>query len=274
VLAFTATTALTLAALGFAVGVIGTLAGVGGGFILTPILLIVYPHDSPQTITAISIGTVFFNAGSGSIAYARQRRIDYRSGLAFAAAAIPGSIVGAIAVDHVPRQAFDIVIVVLVLSIAGWLTVGAQRQTPHVPSSGTLRTLVDAQGARYSYRVPVALGVFLSVWVGFLSSFLGVGGGILHVPLMVGLLGFPVHLATATSHFVLVFMSGTATLTHFLQGSYRVGEGLRRTLSLSAGVVLGAQIGARISLRLSGPFIQRLLAVALIAVGIRLSLTI
>jgi uncharacterized protein len=79
--AFTTTTVLALVLLGFGVGVFGTLVGAGGGFILTPMLLVVYPHDSPQTITAISIAVVFFNAGSGSIAYARQHRIDYRSGL-------------------------------------------------------------------------------------------------------------------------------------------------------------------------------------------------
>jgi uncharacterized protein len=66
--AFTTTTAGALVALGFGVGALGTLVGAGGGFILTPVLLIVYPHDSPQTITAISIGAVFFNASSGSIA--------------------------------------------------------------------------------------------------------------------------------------------------------------------------------------------------------------
>jgi len=274
VLAFTATTALALAALGVGVGVVGTVVGVGGGFMLTPILLIVYPHDSPQTITAISIGVVFFNASSGSIAYARQRRIDYRSGLAFAAAAIPGSILGAIAVDHVPRRVFDSVIVALVLAVAGWLEVGVRRNAPHAPARGSLRTILDAQGTTYTYRVPVARGAFFSVWVGFLSSFLGIGGGILHVPLMVEALGFPVHVATATSHFVLVFMSGTGALTHLLQGSYRVGDGLRRTLALGAGVVLGAQLGARLSLRLSGPVIQRLLALVLVAVGIRLAISI
>lgn len=273
-LAFTATTAIALAALGLGVGIAGTLVGVGGGFILTPILLILYPHDSPQTITAISIGVVFFNASSGSIAYARQRRIDYRSGLAFAAAAIPGSILGAIAVDHVPRRIFDAVIVVLVLGVAGWLELGVRRKAPRVPARGRLRTIVDAQGTSYTYRVPVARGAFFSVWVGFLSSFLGIGGGILHVPLMVEALGFPVHLATATSHFVLVFMSGTGALTHLLQGSYRVGDGLRRTLALSVGVVLGAQLGARLSLRISGLLIQRLLALALLAVGIRLAIAI
>ena len=272
--AFTATTAVVLVVLGCGVGVFGTLVGAGGGFILTPVLLVVYPHDSPQTITAISIAVVFFNAGSGSIAYARQRRIDYRSGIVFAAATMPGAVVGALAVDHVPRRAFDLLMAVLLLATAGWLFAGSKHEFSKTSSHGSLRTIVDQQGAETTYRVPVARGALFSVIVGFLSSFLGIGGGIIHVPLLTQALGFPVHIATATSHFVLVFMSGTGSITHLLQGSYHVGHGLRRTAALSVGVVAGAQLGARISLRTSGPMIQRLLASALIVLGIRLLITL
>ena len=77
-----------LVALGLGVGAVGTLVGAGGGFLLTPVLLLVYPHDPPQTITAISLAAVWANSTSGSLAYARQRRIDYRSGLVFGAATL------------------------------------------------------------------------------------------------------------------------------------------------------------------------------------------
>jgi uncharacterized membrane protein YfcA len=92
------------------------------------------------------------------------------------------------------------------------------------------------------------------------------------VPLLIQVLGFPMHVATATSHFILVFMSGAGALTHLLQGSYHVGHGLRRTLALSLGVVGGAQLGAHLSLRTSGPLIQRLLACGLLALGVRLAI--
>jgi uncharacterized protein len=271
--AFTVTTAILLVLLGFGVGVFGTLVGAGGGFILTPILLLVYPHDSPQTITAISIGVVFFNAASGSIAYARQRRIDYRSGIVFAVAAMPGAVAGALVVSHVQRHLFDAIMAVLLLGMAVWLIAGSRGATP-LRSRGTRRTLVDAQGQTSVFHVPLVIGALYSVVVGFVSSFLGIGGGIIHVPMLVQAFGFPVHVATATSHFVLVFMSGTGAVTHAIQGSYRTGDGLRRTLVLSAGVIAGAQLGARISLRISGRGIQRTLAVALIALAVRLALTV
>ena len=136
------------------------------------------------------------------------------------------------------------------------------------------RSTVDRDGIEQSYRVPVARGAVLSLGVGFVSSFLGIGGGIIHVPLLVQVLGFPVHIATATSHFVLAVMSGAATVTHAAQGSYRVGHGLRRSVALSAGVIVGAQVGARLSLRLSGRLIQHLLAAALLVLALRLALTL
>jgi uncharacterized membrane protein YfcA len=268
---FTTTTALELVALGAGVGAVGTLVGAGGGFILTPVLLVLYPHDPAQTITAISIGTVFFNASSGSIAYARQRRIDYRSGLVFGLATVPGSILGALVVGDVPRGAFDALMAALLILVAAWLIVGSVREN-RPRKRGTLRSIVDRQGTATIFRTPVLLGAAFSVVVGFVSSFLGIGGGIIHVPLLVGLLGFPVHIATATSHFVLVFMSGTSTVTHVFQGSYRIGQGLRRTLALSAGVVAGAQVGAHVSLRTSGAVIQRVLAVLLLGLGVRLAI--
>ena len=121
------------------------------------------------------------------------------------------------------------------------------------------------------------LGVLISLVIGFVSSFLGIGGGVIHVPVMSQFLGLPVHIATATSHFVLAIMSGTATLTHLAQGSYRAGDGLRRSVALSIGVIVGAQLGARLSLRLRGAVIQRLLrllpALALRLLSSRIAVT-
>jgi len=259
-----------LCVIGVAVGAFGTIIGAGGGFILTPILLLLYPRDSPQTLTAISLAAVFFNATSGSVAYARQRRIDFRSGAIFALATLPGAVGGAFVVGIVSRHAFAAIMGGVLVLLAIWLLAG-ERWPLRVPK-GQLepRELVDRTGERYVYAVPLRRGALYSLVVGFVSSFLGIGGGVIHVPLLVRALGFPTHLATATSHFVLAIMAGAGTLTHIGLGSFAHGHGVRRTLALSAGVVVGAQLGARISLRLRGAVIQRLLAVALLALAGRL----
>jgi uncharacterized membrane protein YfcA len=87
-----------LVLLGIGVGGVGTLVGAGGGFLLTPVLLLVYPHDSPRTITAISLAAVWANSTSGTLAYARQRRIDLRNGVVFGIATLPGAVGGALLV--------------------------------------------------------------------------------------------------------------------------------------------------------------------------------
>lgn len=268
-MAFSAQTAVLLVLIGFSVGVFGTVIGAGGGFILTPILLLLYPHDSAQTLTAISLTVVFFNAGSGSVAYARQRRIDYRSGLVFALATIPGAIGGALLVGDVSRQVFDAIMGAVLGVLAVWLLVGERWPLHQVRGYLEERAITDRSGVSYQFSVPLWRGAVFSLGVGFLSSFLGIGGGVVHVPLLVRAFGFPTHIATATSHFVLAIMTGTGTVTHLLLGSFH-HHGLRRTVALSAGVVAGAQLGAHISLRLHGRMIQWLLGGALLALAARL----
>jgi uncharacterized membrane protein YfcA len=104
--------------------------------------------------------------------------------------------------------------------------------------------------------------------VGFISSLLGIGGGIIHVPVLVNLLNFPVHIATATSHFVLVVTSFTGTLAHILFNHILTGTAL--VVALSIGVIIGAQLGAVFSSRVRDKNIMRLLAVTLGIVGLRI----
>jgi uncharacterized protein len=256
------------------VGVFGTLVGAGGGFILTPVLLLVYPRETPAVITAISLIAVFFNAGSGTLAYARQRRVDFRSGLVFAACTLPGAVVGVIVADKISRPTFDVIMGVVLAVLAAWLLQGREEPEGHGSGSGSRRTIRDAEGNEYRYRANVKLGAALSLLVGFLSSFLGIGGGVVHVPLLVAVLGFPTHIATATSHFVLAVMALVATITHIAAGTFHHAVGLRRAAALSVGVVFGAQLGAVLSQRLSGKVIQRLLAAGLIALAVRLVLSV
>jgi uncharacterized membrane protein YfcA len=158
-------TLLLLALLGAAIGVFGTLVGAGGGFILTPVLLVIYPDTSASTITAISL-VVFFNALSGSLAYARQRRIDYRSGIAFAAATIPGSIAGVLVVGIAPRRVFDALMALLLAAAAVFLVLGRREERGStLRFGGVRRTITDRAGTTYKYIVNVRLGVLYSLGV-------------------------------------------------------------------------------------------------------------
>lgn len=262
-----------LAPLGFVVGAYGTLIGAGGGFVLVPILALLYPADSPELLTSISLAVVFFNALSGSAAYARMGRIDYRSGGVFAIATIPGAILGALVTPLLPRRLFDGVLGLLLMVGSIVLLAGGRDRTTAPgarPAWAVTRSLVEADGTRQIYTYNQALGVGLSLIVGFLSSLLGIGGGIIHVPALAYLLHFPVHVATATSHFVLAVMALVGTLVHVATGVF--AHGVRRTLALAIGVLLGAQLGARASGRIRGAWIMRGLAIALGFIGARVLL--
>jgi len=257
---------------GVAVGAYGTLVGAGGGFALVPILLLVYPRQSPAQLTAVSLAAVFANVVSGSIGYSRLKRIDYRTGLMLAPATIPGAVIGALVVGAIPRAAFDAVMGSALILVSGFLLLKPQGSIPLGLDGRWVisRTLVDSDGNRYQYRFNLALAIVAGFGIGFVSSLLGIGGGIVQVPILTSFFAFPAHIASATSQFVQIFTSGFGALTHVLHGDY--ASFVSVTLALAVGVIIGAQFGAAISRRVAGSAIIRLLALALGLVGIRLLL--
>jgi uncharacterized membrane protein YfcA len=255
---------LWLIPLGFFAGGYGTLIGAGGGFVLAPALLLIYPGEAPETITSISLAVVFFNALSGTLVYARSKRIDFKLGAIFAVATMPGAVLGALTTNVISRDKFDLVFGLLLIAVAVFLALNpGQKGIAQVAQAGVDFPLAKKWTAR-----TLLAGVCLSTVFGFLSSFLGIGGGFLYVPALVYLLRFPIHIATATSLFVLTITAFTGSATHVAAGLFH--HGIRRALGLSIGAILGAQIAARLSRHIRGDWIIRSLAVALGLVGLRL----
>jgi uncharacterized protein len=243
-----------LIVIGFTVGAIGTLIGAGGGFLLVPILLLLNPKTPPDVVTGISLAVVFFNAASGSVAYARMRRINYRAGIIFALAAVPGAVIGVYLTSFIPRRVFDAIFGLLMLGAAAYLMITPQAQKTE-----------DCNDTPNLW-----LGAAISLGVGFLSSLLGIGGGIIHVPALTHALNFPVHTATATSHFVLAITALIATAIHIANGN--LSGQFETVLWISIGAIIGAQVGAKLSNRVQGTWILRGLAAGLGLIGIRVLL--
>ncbi len=112
---------------GFVIGTVGTLIGAGGGFILVPILILTHPQLKPETITAISIAIVAANALSGSVAYARSGRIDFKAGILFAAFTIPGSILGVYTTAYIPKTTFHLIFGILLIILAVFLFISKKQ---------------------------------------------------------------------------------------------------------------------------------------------------
>jgi len=255
--------------IGILVGMIGTLIGAGGGFILIPYLVLVEKF-TPQQAAGTSLFMVFFNALSGSIAYIRQKRVDFRTAFYFALATIPGAVLGAYLNSFLHSRIFNVLFALLLLFLAARTffhrpaPVNKEKEDKKIPGQET-REIIDRDGNKYEYSFNLWLGVGISLGVGVISSLLGIGGGIIHVPLM-GFLGFPIHIATATSHFILVITSLIGVISHISYGHVVFAKAIAYAL----GAIIGAQIGARISSKISGNTIKKGLAIALALVAVRL----
>jgi uncharacterized membrane protein YfcA len=268
--------------IGFFVGTYGTLIGAGGGFILVPLLVFLFPQDSPSMITAASLAVICVNATSGTIAYARMKRISYKTGVLFALATIPGALIGSYLTRFIPRKAFGVLFGALLMGVAVFITLtrGMGRRpragasaghAGSLPPARIVDTVVDREGRSYPLSYDLRLGMLISFFVGCFSSLVGIGGGLIHVPVMTYVFGFPVHIATATSHFVLVFTSLAGVVEHLLDHTWPVH--LLRDACLAAGIVAGAQLGAFFSRKVSSSWIVIGLAIALGLVGVRLLLS-
>jgi uncharacterized membrane protein YfcA len=261
-----------LALLGVGVGIYGTIIGAGGGFLLVPVLIILYPDLPPESITALSLGVVFFNALSGTHAYARQKRIDYEAGLIFTTTTIPSAVLGALATGLLAAEAFEIAFAVFLAVAAVWLLLPRPTAVRTTPPSPRMRrhSITDIDNFTYVYWFDPWLAMLLGLVIGIAASLFGVGGGIFLVPAMVLLMRVPIHIATATSTFVLLFTGGTGAFVHLIAGHYAGLAG--EELSLALGSLIGAQVGAVISRRLVNrqQVVARFFSVALLLVSGRM----
>lgn len=248
--------AALLFVVGAAVGSYGTLIGAGGGFLLMPLLLVLFPVDRVAALTSLSLSVVALNAGSGSVAYASQRRIDYRLALTLAVVTVPASMLGALATQFIPRPAFEVLFGATLLIIGGILV---YRPAP------TLRQRAQAAGVQQPQNERFPLGLALSAAVGWLAGLLGIGGAPPQVVVLTHVMHVPASRAMPTVQFLVLLSALGAIGIHASIDGFRLAP--TRLVAIGAGAVVGAQIGATLSRRLSGPTLIRLLAAALLLVG-------
>ncbi len=242
--------------IGAGVAAFGTLIGAGGGIIFVPLFMWMFDWP-PQAIIGTSLAIVFFNALSGSFAYNKQKKIKFDAAIPFAAATVPGAILGAFWSNWFSGGTFRTAFGVLLLFISCVIIWKNTKKSSKAEDPN-----VDPKDV----KVNMPLGLLVSFVIGFISSIFGIGGGVIHVPAMIGFLGFPPHIATATSHFVLAISSLIGVATHQWE-SHILWD---YAILFGVGAIGGAQIGAKISKKTKGRSILFLLAGALILLSLRL----
>ncbi len=265
---------LIIALVGIGAGAYGVLVGAGGGFILSPVLLLLAVSD-PKDVPGTVLAAIAINGAFVAWTYRKVGIVDYRSGLLFAAAAVPGAVIGALGVKFVSsdmlKVAFGVLLLLLAvqLAIRPWLLRHFRVERPRRRFTATVRSrhIRTSDGQEYSYEFNEALATSFNVALGFISSFFGIGGGFLRTPILVLAFGFPVRVAAASSVFALAIYGGAGAITHAALGHIEVFPLL---LLSGAGLVIGGQIGARFSGRVRGVWVLGMLLVVALGLGVSL----
>ncbi|MDH7512515.1 MAG: sulfite exporter TauE/SafE family protein [Clostridiales bacterium] len=251
---------------GFLIGIVAAMTGVGGGIFIVPLLTIAYGFI-PQHAVGTSLGSIIFTALAATYSYARQKRIFYRLGLLMAVATVPGAYLGAYMTTIASPRLLGLIFGVFLFFMALRMIfndLGQPAETAAASLSRPLKSDADYIGSFLTLVWVFGLG-FLA---GFASGFLGIGGGVLAVPVMNFSLHMPIHYATATSMFMMIFtsLSGAAkhTLAHHLNWGY--------AFLLALGTIFGAQVGAGISRKVSGPTLRRIFGVVMLVVSVQMVL--
>ena len=275
-IAGTSVNSLLVSGMGALVGFLSGLFGVGGGFLLTPLLMFI--GIPPSVAAATDAAQITAGATSGAISHSRLGNVDYKMGLVIVIGGWSGGYVG-VQVVHLLRNLgnFDFflkLVYVLILSFIGMtMLIEGMRSLRGRAASGepTTSRLTRAfsrlpfqisfprSGLRTSALVPVAAGFT----VGMLAAFLGVGGGFIMLPTMIYIIGIPTRVAVGTDLFQIVLTSANVTLQ---QAVTNHTVDILLAVTLFAGSTIGAQFGVLASRRLRGEQIRVFLALIVLAV--------
>ncbi|RXT04305.1 sulfite exporter TauE/SafE family protein [Ammoniphilus sp. CFH 90114] len=259
---------LFLILIGTLAGLSGSLVGLGGGFIIIPFLVYFFPL-SPQLIVGTSMAVLFINSLSSTLAYVKQKRVDVQSGTWFAIAMIPGSIMGAILTKLIlTGEIFHQVFGLFVLAVSIFIFVNPNRPVQLPFRHSVNRHFIDSTGSEFHYSYSRGFALMVSFVTGFLSSFLGIGGGSIMVPTMALMLNFPPHVATATSMYTILISSFSGTLSHGVLGHIK----WEYVLFLSPGAFLGGQLGAKLASKLPSKILMYILGGTMILIALRMML--
>ena len=271
-----------LLGLGGLVGFISGMFGVGGGFLMTPLLIFV--GIPPTVAVASEANQILASSISGGIAHFQKRGVDMRMGCVLLAGGLLGSAVG-VQLYAVMREIGQIDLMislcyVVFLGVIGLLmmiesirAIHARQIGRHIPARRPgQHNWIHGLPFKMRFKVshlytsiipPILMGFF----VGILAAIMGVGGGFIMVPAMIYLLRMPTNVVIGTSLFQIIFVSAAVTIMHAVKN--QTVDVVLATILIIGGV-MGAQIGARIGQKLRGEQLRALLALIVLGVGLKM----
>jgi len=274
--------ALLIVVLGFLVGVLSGMFGVGGGFLTTPLLIF---YGIPPTVAVASASTQITGASvSGAMVHMRRGGVDLKMAAVLIAGGLCGSVIGA-ALFRILQSSGQIDVVINLLYVLilggigglmlkdslvtlGWLGASAPPTRPRRNrwiASLPLRWRFHSSGIYISPVGPFAIGL----GTGVLTVFLGIGGGFILVPAMIYLLGMPARVVIGTSLVMILTVTAGTTIVHAL--TTHAVDIVLATLLLVGGVI-GAQYGALLTTRIKPDYLRLALSIVILLVALRMFL--
>tara|TARA_Y100000022_G_C13241093_1_gene372426 strand:+ start:519 stop:1430 length:912 start_codon:yes stop_codon:yes gene_type:complete len=265
---------------GFVVGFMSGLFGVGGGFLMTPLLI--FMGIPPSTAVGTESVQILGSSVSGALAHSRKKNIDYEIGIFLLIGGIFGSTFGVILFNFLKQSGnIDLIInilYVIFLSVIGILML-IESTISLVKDDKSLlkkrkRNLLDYLPLKLKFRqsgiyISIILPIFVGIITGFLASLMGVGGGFIMVPAMIYLFRMGTVSAIGTSLFQIVFVTLNSSI---LQATYNLSVDLILAIFLLIGGVIGAQYGSKFTSKFKGEQLRVLLAIIVILVCIKMGI--
>lgn len=276
--------AFLLLGLGGLVGILSGMFGVGGGFLMTPLLFFI--GIPPAVAVATEANQIVASSFSGVLAHFRRKSVDLKMGMVLQAGGLLGAAVGVVIFNYLKQLGqVDLLVMlcyVVFLGVVGALmfieSLNAMRRTrkggagavPKRRHRGWIHALPFKMRFRTSgLYISVIPPIFVGIAVGILAAIMGVGGGFIMVPAMIYILGMPTKVVVGTSLFQIIFVTAFTTMLHATT-NYTVDIVL--AVLLLIGGVIGAQIGTQIGVRLKAEQLRILLALMVLVVCGKLAL--
>ncbi|AVL55037.1 sulfite exporter TauE/SafE family protein [Roseobacter denitrificans] len=273
--------AFLLLGLGGIVGILSGMFGVGGGFLMTPLLFFI--GIPPAVAVATEANQIVASSFSGVLAHLKRKTVDLKMGTVLLIGGLAGAAVGVVIFNYLKAQGqVDLLVklcYVVFLGVIGGLmfieSLNAIRNTKKgKPPARKKHNWIHGLPFKMRFRVS---GLYISVipplivglCVGILAAIMGVGGGFIMVPAMIYLLGMPTKVVVGTSLFQIIFVTAFTTLLH---ATTNFTVDIVLAVLLLIGGVIGAQVGTRIGVKLKAEQLRILLAIMVLAVCGKLAL--
>ncbi len=240
------------------IGAIAAIAGLGGGFLFVPTLILLFGVD-PKTAIGTSLSIIVFSTLSSSVAYSRQKRIFYRSAVCLAIPGIIFSLLGSLATVYISSTSLTFIFCLVLFIVAlKMIYPGLPVIAPMKFGPSHNEVCTDCYSNVVHHRLYFIHVIFWGSLGGLMSGLTGIGGGVINVPaLTMG--GMPVHFAVATSTFVILCTALAGTAMHTRLGHVSPPF----MVSYSLGAIIGAQAGVRLAPRIKAERLKSGVAIVL-----------